>query len=166
MPIATLAADLAAAEASALDGLDAVRRHRAEIAGRLQAIRAGLADLERASGTCPVCRRPLDAADVEVARASHEADVASLEAELASLPEAEAARVVDEVRELRSRLANEPQPGAEPPPPDDELAAVSETEALARFDLAVETAAERGRSSPKPGGAGPRASRHGTSWRR
>src|SRR5262245_19595761 len=76
----TLADDLQTAETSAFDALDALRRQRAEIAGRLQAIRGGLADLERATGTCPVCRRPLDAADVEVARASHEADVASLEA--------------------------------------------------------------------------------------
>ena len=143
MSIATLADDLSAAEGNAFDRLDTVRRRRAEIEGRLQAIRAGLADLVHASGTCPVCRRPLDAADVEVARVSHEADVANLEAELESLPEAEPVRVVDEVRELRSRLANEPQPGAAPPEPDDELAAVSETEALARFDLAVETAAER-----------------------
>jgi DNA repair exonuclease SbcCD ATPase subunit len=137
-----LAADLPNAEASALDTLDALRRQRAEIAGRLQAIRGGLADLERATGTCPVCRRPLDAADVEAARASHEAEVASLEAALASLSENGAAHVVDGLRELRSRLADEPQPGPEPPALDDDPT-MSEPDALERFDLAVETAAER-----------------------
>jgi DNA repair exonuclease SbcCD ATPase subunit len=143
MPHETVAVDLAAEETGALDALDRVRRQRAEIAGRLQAIRAGLADLERATGTCPVCRRPLETGDVEVARASHETDAIRLEAELASLPEADAARRVADVRELRSRLSVEPQPGAEPPAPDAALTTLSEIEALARFDLAVETAAER-----------------------
>jgi DNA repair exonuclease SbcCD ATPase subunit len=137
-----LAGDLEAAEAAAIGALDRTRQRRAEIAGRMQAIRAGVADLESAQGTCPVCRRPLDPGDVEAARAGHQQELEALDADLASLDEAEPVRLVDGVRELRGRLASMATPGEPPPqPPDD--AAVDEAEALERFDAAVATAAER-----------------------
>jgi DNA repair exonuclease SbcCD ATPase subunit len=138
----TVAADLEAAEATAVDALDVVRRRRAEIAGRMEATRAGVAELESASGTCPVCRRPLDAGDVRAARAGHEQELAALEADLALLDEAGPARLIGEVRQLRSRLANEPTPGAAPPEPD-ETGLPDEAEAMERFEAAVATAAER-----------------------
>jgi hypothetical protein len=141
--LATLPAELEAAEAAVVEELDTVRRRRAGIAGRIEAIRTGLAELESAEGSCPVCRRPLEAADVEVARAGHERDLAALEAELASLDEAGPVRLVGELRQLRHRLTNEPLPGEPPPPPDPDAPPGSEAEAMERFEAAVATAAER-----------------------
>jgi DNA repair exonuclease SbcCD ATPase subunit len=135
-----LVADLAGAEAAAAEALDLVRQRRSEIAGRMQAIRAGMAELDSAEGTCPVCRRPLDPGDVEAARAGHEQELAALEADLAALDEAEPLGVVDGIRQLRSRLADEPTPGQPPPQPNE---GVDEADAMERFEAAVATAAER-----------------------
>ena len=141
--VADLPARLEAAEAEAVGALDDVRRRRAQLTGRAEAIRGGLAELEGAEGSCPVCRRPLEPDDVEVARAGHERDLAVLEAELASLDEQAAARLVTELRQLRHRLVNEPLPGDPPPQPDADQVATSEAQAMARFEAAVATAAER-----------------------
>jgi hypothetical protein len=140
---AMLPAQLEDAEGSAFDSLDGVRRRRAALGGRIDAIRAGLAELQSAEGSCPVCRRPLEPDDIEVARAGHERDLAALETELAALSEEAAARLVTELRQLRHRLVNEPAPGNAPPPPDPERAATSEAQAMERFEAAVATAAER-----------------------
>ena len=137
----SIVADLEAAEAATVEALDSVRRRRAEIAGRMQAIRAGMAELDSAEGTCPVCRRPLDAADVEAARASHQQDLAALEVELAMLDENEPVGLIAELRQLRSRVASEPSPGDPPPQPDGDAA--DEADAMERFEAAVATAAER-----------------------
>lgn len=136
-------AELEAAEAEAVETLDRIRRRRAELAGRAEGIRAGLAELEDAEGACPVCRRPLEPRDVEVARAGHERDLAAIDTELATLDESGAARLVTELRQLRHRLTNEPLPGPAPPAPDTDQVPVSETEAMERFEAAVATAAER-----------------------
>ena len=141
--VATLSADLEAAEQRAVEALDDVRRRRAQLTGRAEAIRVGLAELEGAEGSCPVCRRPLEPADVDVARAGHERDLAALETELASLDEPAAVLLVTELRQLRHRLVNEPAPGNAPPQPDPEQAATSEAQAMERFEAAVATAAER-----------------------
>jgi DNA repair exonuclease SbcCD ATPase subunit len=141
--IATLPADLEAAETAAVEALDGVRRRRAQLAGRAEAIRAGLTELEGAEGSCPVCRRPLEPDDVDIARAGHERDLAALETELASLDESAAVLLVTELRQLRHRLVNEPTPGNAPPQPDPEQAATSEAQAMERFEAAVATAAER-----------------------
>jgi DNA repair exonuclease SbcCD ATPase subunit len=141
--VEAVTADLEAAETTAVEELDDLRRRRAELAGRMQAISGGLAELEGAEGTCPVCRRPLDASDVEVARATHRRELAALEAELATLDEAGLVRVISEVRLLRSRLVGEPEPGEAPPAPDDAVPPIDDADALARFDAAVATAAER-----------------------
>jgi DNA repair exonuclease SbcCD ATPase subunit len=138
-----VADSLATAEAGAVDALDAIRRRRAAVTGRADAIRAGLAELEGAAGTCPVCRRPLAAADVEVARAGHERDLAALDAELTSLDEDAAAGLVDDLRLLRRRVTDEPAPGPEPPRPETDDSAASEAEAMERFEAAVATATER-----------------------
>jgi hypothetical protein len=143
LPIDSLAPDLEGAETTAVEALDDVRRRRAALAGRAEAIQTGLAELESAEGACPVCRRPLEADDVEVARVGHERDLAALETELASLDEAAAVRLVTELRQVRHRLVNEPSPGAPPPQPDPEQPVVSEQQAMERFEAAVATAAER-----------------------
>ena len=140
---AALPAQLEAAETSAVEALDDVRRRRAQLSGKAEAIRGGLAELEDAEGSCPVCRRPLEPDDVEVARSGHERDLAALDAELASLDEPVAVRLVTELRQLRHRLVNEPLPGEQPPQPDPAQPAVSEAQAMERFEAAVATAAER-----------------------
>jgi DNA repair exonuclease SbcCD ATPase subunit len=141
--VADLPGRLEAAEAEAVEALDDIRRRRAALTGRAEAIRTGLAELEGAGGSCPVCRRPLEPDDVVVARAGHERDLAALETELASLDEPAAVLLVTELRQLRHRLVNEPAPGNAPPPPDPEQAVTSEAQAMERFEAAVATAAER-----------------------
>jgi DNA repair exonuclease SbcCD ATPase subunit len=143
VPLDAVAAHLDAAETAAVATVDDLRQRRAAAAGRADAIRTGLVELEQATGTCPVCRRPLDADDVEVARASHLQELATLDAELASLDEAAPVRLVGQLRELRRDLMSAPQPGEAPPRPDPEHEAQSEEAAVARFDAAVATAAER-----------------------
>jgi DNA repair exonuclease SbcCD ATPase subunit len=143
LPIGTLTPDLEAAEAAAVEALDEVRRRRAALAGRADAIRTGLGELDGAEGSCPVCRRPLEPDDVAVARAGHERDLATIESELAALDEAAAVRLLTELRQLRHRLVNEPLPGEAPPQPDPEQPVVSEEQAMERFEAAVATAAER-----------------------
>jgi DNA repair exonuclease SbcCD ATPase subunit len=138
-----LAAGLEAAEADAVAALDGVRRRRAELEGRATGIRTGLTELDTAESSCPVCRRPLEPEDVEVARAGHERDLAALDAELASLDETAPARLVTELRQLRHRLTNEPLPGEAPPSPDPDTPPVSEAAAMERFEAAVAAAAER-----------------------
>lgn len=143
LPVGTLSPDLETAEHDAVEALDELRRRRAALAGRAEAIRMGLAELESAEGSCPVCRRPLEADDVEVARSGHERDLAALDAELATLDEAAAVHLVTELRQLRHRLVNEPSPGDPPAQPDRDQPAASEAEAMQRFEAAVATAAER-----------------------
>ena len=142
-PFSDLPAGLEAAETVAVEALDTLRRRRSELSGRAEATRTGLAELEVAEGSCPVCRRPLEPEDVEVARAGHQQDLAALETELASLDEAAAVLLVTELRQLRHRLVNEPSPGPAPPQPDPDQVVVSEAEAMERFEAAVATAAER-----------------------
>ena len=134
---------LEAAEAEAVEALDQLRRRRAALGGRAEAIRSGLAELERAEGSCPVCRRPLEADDVTVARAGHERDLTAIEAELDRLDEAGPARLVTELRQLRHRLINEPAPGDAPPQPATDQPVTSEAQAMERFEAAVGSAAER-----------------------
>ncbi len=143
LPLADLPAALEATEAETVEALDSVRRRRSELAGRVGAIRAGLAELEGAEGSCPVCRRPLEPDDVAVARTGHEHDLARLEAELEALDQGEPVRIITELRRLRHRLTNEPLPGAAPPAPDPDRPPVPEAEAMARFEAAVAAAAER-----------------------
>jgi len=143
LPLETLGTDLEGAESTAVEALDQLRRRRAALAGRAEAIRTGLAELEGAEGSCPVCRRPLEADDVAVARAGHERDLEAIETELASLDEAGPVRLVTELRQLRHRLVNEPAPGDAPPQPDPDPLVMSEAQALDRFEAAVATAADR-----------------------
>ena len=143
LSISDLPSQLEAAEAEAVQALDEVRRRRAALGGRAESIRTGLAELEGAEGSCPVCRRPLEPDDVEVARAGHERDLAAIETELASLDEPAAVVLVTELRQLRHRLVNEPEPGEAPPQPDPDQPATSEAQAMERFEAAVATAAER-----------------------
>lgn len=67
------------AERSALASVDGLRQTLAVVAGRREAITSAAAELDEATGTCPVCRRPLSEEDVEHARRGHDSDLAALE---------------------------------------------------------------------------------------
>jgi DNA repair exonuclease SbcCD ATPase subunit len=73
-----LVALLEQSERTAATAVDDVRRNLAVVAGRLESITTAAADLDTASGDCPVCRRPLSGEDLAHARRSHQADLAAL----------------------------------------------------------------------------------------
>lgn len=137
-------ADLAGIEEAAQSAIDAVRVRRSFLDGRIAAISAALDELEGASGSCPVCRRPLEPEDVEAARAEHAADVARLRAERESLDESDAGARLATARRLRSELAAVPVPVVAPettvPPEEAQLAA---DRANAALDAASALLSER-----------------------
>lgn len=133
-----LAEILRDAEQHVREELDVNRRRRAELDGRIGAAEAQLAELSAATGTCPVCRRPLDPGDLAEARATHEAE---LEVWLA-----ERDAIVD--HELESRLATlgraqgqlaQLGPGPELPAafPDLDAIRAAEQSALADYETAA-----------------------------
>ena len=166
MPVATIAADLEAAETSELDALGrgppaTGRAHRA-VAGH----HGRLGRSRTCDRFCPVCRRPLDDADVEVARASHEAEVANLETELASLAETES--------DARRRGAATAQPPRERAAARSRAAparrrGLGRSPRRRRWSASISRSRARpngGQSSPKRGVAGLPANHPGSSWRR
>lgn len=139
-----VASVLGGIEESAQNSIDAVRTRRSFLDGRIAAITAALAELEGASGTCPVCRRPLAPEDVETARVEHEAEVARLSTERQSLDESAPAARLATARRLRSELAAVPAqvaPSAATLPLEDALAASEQ--ANATLDEASVLLAER-----------------------
>lgn len=95
---------LAGVEQRTRSELDANRRRRAELEGRIAASSAQLADLDQASGTCPVCRRPLDAADLATAREAHEAEIEAWIAERDALTDGHLERALDLIARAQRRL--------------------------------------------------------------
>ena len=128
--------------------------------------RAGLAELDTAEGSCPVCRRPLEAPDVEVARAGHERDLAALDAELAALDETGPVRLVTELRQLRHRLTNEPLPGEAPPRPTPTGRRCRRPRPWSASKRPWPPPPSGGPSWPRPAAAGRPASRPGWSSKR
>lgn len=100
------------AESSALAAVDELRHALAVVAGRLEAVTSVAAELNGASGNCPVCRRPLSGEDVEHARQSHETDLAALDSDRAAR-QAELTRASQHLDAVRSALR---QALAVPPP--------------------------------------------------
>lgn len=131
-------------EESAQSTIDVVRARRSFLDGRIAAITAALDELEGASGSCPVCRRPLEPQDVEAARAEHAAEVTSLSAEREALDETDATARLATARRLRSELAAIHVPVAAPqatvPPEEAQLAS---DQANAALDAASALLAER-----------------------
>jgi exonuclease SbcC len=131
-------------EESAQSTIDAVRARRSFLEGRIAAITAALKELEGASGSCPVCRRPLEPQDIDAARAEHSADVTNLSTEREALDESDATARLATARRLRSELAAVPvsvaAPQAEVPPEEAQLAS---DQAEAALDAASTLVAER-----------------------
>lgn len=136
------------AERSALASVDELRQTLAVVAGRREAITSAAAELDDASGSCPVCRRPLSEEDVEHARQGHDSDLAALEsgrvAGQAELAEA-SQHLVAVRRALRKALAV-PSP-VDPPAAEsidvDAARAAVEAVRVRHDDLSEQVAAAR-----------------------
>lgn len=91
-------AELGRAESAATQQLDTHRGELAAVSAQLSAARAAADKLRDAGGECPVCRRPLDPADVAAAAAAHEQSMASLQQRETDL----GAAVTEQTERLRS----------------------------------------------------------------
>ncbi|WP_373235126.1 AAA family ATPase [Mycobacterium marinum] len=103
------------AERNISSSLEDMRVRAGVLQARIDAIRLSLAELDTASGQCPVCRRPLEPDDERAARVEHEQDLASLEEEASKIDTASAADALSRTKSwLRalSPLAHR----TEPPP--------------------------------------------------
>ncbi|HEY7873842.1 MAG TPA: AAA family ATPase, partial [Actinomycetota bacterium] len=89
VPLEKLSEALTKAETEIDEQLDAVRRQRGALEGRIAAIVAAREQLDVGVGLCPVCRRPLSPDDLDHAVSAHEEELEQLRAELANLGEAE-----------------------------------------------------------------------------
>lgn len=91
-------------ETHTVSDLDALRRRRAMLAGRIEAVETALADLDRvASGECPVCRRPLTAEDASQARTGHLSELSAMRDELTGLDEIALVTALQAVRDYQRR---------------------------------------------------------------
>jgi len=79
-----LVAILEHAERAATATVDDIRQGAAVLGARIQTITTAAAELDSASGDCPVCRRPMSADDVDHARRRHQEDLAALRRERAA----------------------------------------------------------------------------------
>ena len=137
-----LDAALASVESAATAAVDEQRRRRAELQGRIDAVMGALAELTGATGTCPVCRRPLDQATLDEARAGHEADVAAWRTELDVTDSQEDEAIAQRAAALRARLGRLGPPPQIPRDVVDLTSATSaEQAAVAAVDHAMTTAA-------------------------
>lgn len=139
----TLDDALARAEAAMYEEVERIRRRRAELDGRIAASTAAMEELTGTTGACPVCRRPLDPADVEAARAGHEAEIRAWEAERDDLDEPAASEQLHRVSTLRAAvLRHGPLPEIPADTPTVEDAAAAEAEAATALDTVAMAAAE------------------------
>jgi DNA repair exonuclease SbcCD ATPase subunit len=101
------------AERPALAAVDELRQALAVVAGRLEAVTSAAAELNGASGDCPVCRRPLSGEDIEHARQSHETDLAALNSDRAAgqAKLTRASQHLDAVRSALRQALAVPSPG-------------------------------------------------------
>jgi DNA repair exonuclease SbcCD ATPase subunit len=134
---------LALAELGLNEQVEQIRRRRAELDGRIAAATASLEELTGTSGSCPVCRRPLDPEDLATARAGHEEEIAGWEAERDGLDEVTASDALRRTSALRATVLRHgaaPAAPADTPGVDDTIAA--ETAAAAALDTVAIAAAE------------------------
>lgn len=137
------------AERSALAAVDDLRQALVVVAGRLEAITSAAAELDTASGDCPVCRRPMSREDIEHAQRSHARDLTALDSDRVTRQAdlARASQQLDAVRgALRQALAV-PSPHDDPPAAgrlDVDAVRAGVDEIRARYDdLSEELAAAR-----------------------
>lgn len=139
----TLDDALARTEAVMYEEVERIRRRRAELYGRIAASTAAMEELTGTTGACPVCRRPLDPADVEAAREGHEAEIRTWEAERDDLDERAASEQLHRVSTLRAAvLRHGPSPEIPTDTPTVQDTAATEAEAAAALDTAAMAAAE------------------------
>jgi DNA repair exonuclease SbcCD ATPase subunit len=91
-------------EAEATEELDVLRHRRGVLEGRIEAVQTALAELDDATGVCPVCRRPLAAEDMARAQAGHLEELSAMRNELASLDDGVALAKLQFAREFLHRL--------------------------------------------------------------
>lgn len=129
---------LAHAAQRAREDLDSNRRRRAELDGRINAARAQLAELTDATGACPVCRRPLDPADLTTARAAHESEIESWLTERDAITDDELEGRLAHISRAREQLV-QLGPAQELPTtlPDVEAIRTAEATAAADYETAV-----------------------------
>ncbi|TFV90108.1 hypothetical protein E4P40_07780 [Blastococcus sp. CT_GayMR20] len=137
------------AERSALAAVDDVRQGLALVAGRLEAITSAAAELDTASGDCPVCRRPMSREDIEHARRSHSRDLTALDSDRA-VRQADlvgASQRLDAVRAVLRQALTVPSPRDNTPdagPLDVDAVRAAVDEVRARYDdISEDVAATR-----------------------
>lgn len=141
--VETLDEALAQNEAALYGEIERIRRRRAELDGRIAATTAALNELTDATGACPVCRRPLDPADLETAREGHETEMAAWKAERNDLDESAVSTRHQQVSALRATvLRHGPPPEVPTDAPTVDAASAAETAAAADLDAAAMAAAE------------------------
>jgi DNA repair exonuclease SbcCD ATPase subunit len=134
---------LAGAEVGLNEQVEQIRRRRAELDGRIAAATAALDELTGTTGTCPVCRRPLDPEDLATARAGHEEEITDWRAERDGLDEATVADALRRTSALRATvLRHGPAPEAPVETASIEDATAAETAAASALDVVAIAAAE------------------------
>lgn len=91
------------AERSAMAEVDDLRQALAVVAGRREAITSAAAELDTASGDCPVCRRPMSTDDVVHARRGHARDMRALDSDR-DARQAEVERASEHLAAVRAAL--------------------------------------------------------------
>lgn len=99
--------------------LEVIRVQRARLSGRFMAIEQHSKDLDNAHGACPVCRRPLDAETVNIARSTHQTELTQIHAENERLSQEEAGLAGEQHRllSLIQAFHSLPHPGPSPADP-------------------------------------------------
>jgi DNA repair exonuclease SbcCD ATPase subunit len=98
--------------------LEELRVRRAVLEGKAEAIEQHSATLMSATGDCPVCKRPLDAAAADFATSAHAGQLARIDAECRSLSELEAGAAARQarLRVLMRAFRDLAPPGPRPEP--------------------------------------------------
>jgi DNA repair exonuclease SbcCD ATPase subunit len=131
-------------EAEATEELDALRRRRGLLEGRIEAVQTAMAELDDATGVCPVCRRPLSAEDAARARASHLEELSAMRNELVSLDDSVALAKLQSAREFLHRLRQlAPREEAPPAAVFTEEAAATLSDAQAAVEPAMALVTQR-----------------------
>lgn len=135
--------------------LEGIIRELGATQGRAAALNEAGAELDRAHGDCPVCRRALDDATVRHARSVNRQDLEALalrEQDLTAQAASVRARQAD-LRQLAAAVAQAPQPGVEPAADVPDLAAADDAVGRARdaetaaMSALVDAAARAGNAS-------------------
>lgn len=129
------------AENKLRDQLDSNRRRRAELDGRIAAATAQLSELNDATGVCPVCRRPLDSADLATAQASHESEIARWTVERGAIVDDELNRRLHVIARAHAALAQlGPAPEIPTEAPNLSEAAAAEAAAASAYEAVANEA--------------------------